>query len=134
MLLKIENLHVKYGNIEALHGINIEVHEGEIISILGANGAGKSTTLLTISGLLAPQKARFLSGRFSAQTESPSDCRRWNCAYSRRSANFWNLVCAGKSEFRCLCLDDQQQLRKNQDWIYELFPILKNDVISLPEP
>ena len=52
MLLQIQNLHVKYGNIEALHGISIDVREGEIVSILGANGAGKSTTLLTISGVL----------------------------------------------------------------------------------
>ena len=43
MLLKIENLRVNYGNVEALHGINLEVEEGEIVTILGANGAGKST-------------------------------------------------------------------------------------------
>ena len=52
MLLKIEDLHVKYGNVEALHGINIEAAEGEIVCILGANGAGKSTTLMSISGLV----------------------------------------------------------------------------------
>ena len=45
MLLKIENLRVNYGNVEALHGVNLEVNEGEIVTILGANGAGKSTTL-----------------------------------------------------------------------------------------
>ncbi|AMD92796.1 ABC transporter ATP-binding protein [Desulfomicrobium orale] len=51
MLLKIENLRVGYGNVEALHGIDLEVNEGEIVTILGANGAGKSTTLNAISGL-----------------------------------------------------------------------------------
>ena len=52
MLLTIENLHVNYGNVEALHGISLEVAEGEIVTILGANGAGKSTTLNAISGLV----------------------------------------------------------------------------------
>ncbi|MDO4767819.1 MAG: ABC transporter ATP-binding protein [Pseudomonadota bacterium] len=51
MLLKIENLRVSYGNVEVLHGIDLEVNEGEIVTILGANGAGKSTTLNAISGL-----------------------------------------------------------------------------------
>ncbi|GAB4504523.1 MAG: ABC transporter ATP-binding protein [Anaerolineales bacterium] len=52
MLLTIENLHVSYGNIKALHGINFEVDEGEIVCVIGANGAGKSTTLRAISRLI----------------------------------------------------------------------------------
>ncbi|KPK17668.1 MAG: branched-chain amino acid ABC transporter ATP-binding protein, partial [Nitrospira bacterium SG8_3] len=52
MLLSVENLRVKYGNIEVLHGVSLEVNQGEIVTILGANGAGKSTTLLSISGLV----------------------------------------------------------------------------------
>ncbi|MDD2465830.1 MAG: ABC transporter ATP-binding protein [Desulfobulbus sp.] len=52
MLLTIENLRVNYGNVEALHGISLQVAEGEIVTILGANGAGKSTTLNAISGLV----------------------------------------------------------------------------------
>ena len=60
MLLDIKNLHVKYGNVEVLHGINIEVDEGEIVTILGANGAGKSTTLLAISGLVKPSEGEIL--------------------------------------------------------------------------
>jgi branched-chain amino acid transport system ATP-binding protein len=54
-VLKVENLHTFYGQIEALKGISIEVHEGEIVTLIGANGAGKSTTLKTISGQLAPK-------------------------------------------------------------------------------
>ncbi|MBI5069581.1 MAG: ABC transporter ATP-binding protein [Deltaproteobacteria bacterium] len=55
-LLEIEGLAVKYGNVEALHGISLRVDQGEIVTILGANGAGKSTTLRTISGLLQPAR------------------------------------------------------------------------------
>ncbi|HWA68190.1 MAG TPA: ABC transporter ATP-binding protein [Mycobacteriales bacterium] len=54
MLLQVEGLRVAYGRIEALHGIDLEVAEGEIVTLLGANGAGKTTTLRTISGLLPP--------------------------------------------------------------------------------
>lgn len=50
-MLKIENLHVNYGNFEALRGITIEINEGEIVALLGGNGAGKTTTINTISGL-----------------------------------------------------------------------------------
>jgi branched-chain amino acid transport system ATP-binding protein len=54
MLLEIENLHVSYGAIKALQGISLTVNEGEIIALIGGNGAGKSTTLNTISGLYRP--------------------------------------------------------------------------------
>ena len=51
-MLKIENLHVNYGGIQALRGISLEVPDGKIVTLIGANGAGKSTTLRTISGLV----------------------------------------------------------------------------------
>ncbi|HEX7538845.1 MAG TPA: ATP-binding cassette domain-containing protein, partial [Syntrophales bacterium] len=52
MLLAVRDLRVKYGNVEVLHGINLAVQEGEIVAILGANGAGKSTTLMAVSGIV----------------------------------------------------------------------------------
>jgi len=56
VLLKVEDLHIFYGSIEALKGISLEVNEGEIVTVLGANGAGKSTLLKAISGLLSIRK------------------------------------------------------------------------------
>jgi branched-chain amino acid transport system ATP-binding protein len=60
MLLQIDDLKVKYGTIEVLHGINLSVREGEVVTILGTNGAGKSTTLLAISGLVKPSGGSIL--------------------------------------------------------------------------
>ncbi len=55
-MLQLKNVYVSYGNIEVLHGINIEVREGEIVTIIGANGAGKSTTLKAITGIVPKKK------------------------------------------------------------------------------
>ena len=57
-LLKIENLHTYYGHVHALKGIQLEVEEGEIVTLIGANGAGKTTTLRTISGLIRPREGQ----------------------------------------------------------------------------
>jgi branched-chain amino acid transport system ATP-binding protein len=63
-MLKLENVHTFYGPIEALKGVDLEVGEGEIVSLIGSNGAGKSTCLMTISGILRPSEGRItLNGR-----------------------------------------------------------------------
>ena len=76
VVLKVDDLHTFYGKIEALKGISLEVNEGEIVTLIGANGAGKSTTLKTISGQLAPQDGHHrVPGRAhrrdAARTRSP---------------------------------------------------------------
>src|SRR5512142_1033729 len=59
-VLEVKGLRVAYGSVEAIHGIDLTVHEGEIVTLLGANGAGKSTTLRTISGLQRPSGGQIL--------------------------------------------------------------------------
>src|SRR5438874_5829989 len=54
-LLQLDNVHTYYGHIHALKGVSLEVNEGEVVTLIGANGAGKSTTLRTISGLARPR-------------------------------------------------------------------------------
>jgi branched-chain amino acid transport system ATP-binding protein len=60
MLLSVRDLHVSYGSIKAVHGVSFEVNEGEIVTLIGANGAGKSTILNTIAGLQAPDQGEIL--------------------------------------------------------------------------
>jgi branched-chain amino acid transport system ATP-binding protein len=57
-LLTVDDLHVYYGNIAAVKGLTLSVKQGEIVTLIGSNGAGKSTTLRTVSGLLRPRRAR----------------------------------------------------------------------------
>ncbi|MBI5056606.1 MAG: ABC transporter ATP-binding protein [Nitrospirae bacterium] len=57
-MLKLESVHTSYGRIEAIKGINLEISRGEIVSLIGSNGAGKSTTLMTISRILSPSKGK----------------------------------------------------------------------------
>ena len=60
MMLELQDLHLSYGGIHALKGVSIQVNEGEIVSLIGANGAGKSTTLRAISGLERAQSGKIL--------------------------------------------------------------------------
>jgi branched-chain amino acid transport system ATP-binding protein len=62
MLLEVENLAVRYGNIQALHGISFQVREGEIVTLIGANGAGKTTTLYSLARLAPPEAPRVTGG------------------------------------------------------------------------
>jgi branched-chain amino acid transport system ATP-binding protein len=126
MLLRVDKLHVKYGTIEVLHGISLEVKQGEIVSILGANGAGKSTTLLTISGLVKPAggsvyfdevpvhklRAHEIVKRGIAQV--PEGRRIFNTLTVQENLSMGAFVCT-----------DSAQVRKTREWVYSLFPILE---------
>lgn len=70
MLLSVENLIVKYGNIQALHGISFDVDEGEIVTLIGANGAGKTTSLYSITRLPPPEAPKVISGEIKYKGES----------------------------------------------------------------
>ncbi|MGH7428712.1 MAG: ATP-binding cassette domain-containing protein, partial [Candidatus Methylomirabilaceae bacterium] len=59
-MLKVEGLHARYGTIHALRGVTLEVKEGQVVCLIGANGAGKSSTLMAISGVLRPDSGRII--------------------------------------------------------------------------
>ena len=128
-MLKIHDLHVSYGPIRALKGINMEVHEGEIVTLIGSNGAGKSTTLSAITGLV---KAQSGSVEFKGQniTNVP--------AYKIVSYGI-SLSPEGREVFPALTVQENLRLgaytRKDKgainasyDRVYELFPRLKERI------
>ena len=92
-LLEVADIHTYYGNIEALKGVSLEVEEGEIVTLIGSNGAGKSTTLRSISGLNAPRKGTIrFDGRDITHTPAPDivpaawrsrSCSRGSSVYTR---------------------------------------------------
>ena len=71
-MLKVENLHVHYGNIHALKGLSIEVEEGEIVSLIGANGAGKTTLLTTIMNQVTPTEGEVTFLGLSTRGKTPA--------------------------------------------------------------
>lgn len=126
MLLEIKNLHVKYGNVEALHGINLEVDEGEIVTILGANGAGKSTTLLAISGLVKPSEGEIIFLGDQLHKLHAHDIVKRGITQSPEGRRvFGTLTVQENMNLGAFVSKDTEQVKKNQEWIYTLFPRLK---------
>ena len=128
-MLKIENLHVSYGPINALKGITLEVNEGEIVTLIGSNGAGKSTTLSAITGLV---KAQSGSINFNARNIT-------NIAPHKIVEQGISLSPEGREVFPALTVHENLRLgaytRKDKgnisaayDRVYELFPRLKERI------
>jgi branched-chain amino acid transport system ATP-binding protein len=126
MLLKIENLHVKYGKVEALHGIDISVEQGEIVTILGANGAGKSTTLMAISGLVKVSEGSILFDGEPLHKLPAHDIVARGVAQAPEGRRvFGTLTVRENLNLGAYTSNDQQKINQNRDWVFELFPRLK---------
>lgn len=126
MLLKIDNLKVKYGNVEALHGINFHVNEGEIVCILGANGAGKSTTLMALSGLVKASEGTITYNGEEINKSRAHDIVKGGIAQVPEGRRvFGTLTVLENLNLGAFTCDDAELSQKTLAWIYELFPILK---------
>jgi branched-chain amino acid transport system ATP-binding protein len=124
-LLKINNLHVAYGKIPAVTDLSFAVNDGQIVALVGANGAGKSTVLKTIVGVVKPISGSiFFSG---------TDITSWSA--DRRVRAGIVLVPEGRQIFTTLSVYENllvgayhrrdEQLRHDFEWVYTLFPVLK---------
>jgi len=124
-LLKLENINTFYGNIQALDNVNIEVQEGEIITLIGANGAGKSTTLMSISGIVPPRSGEiyFLGEPI---TGMPADeivgLGISQVPEGRRILPY--LTVQENLDMGAFLRRDQEGIRKDLEYVFELFPIL----------
>ncbi|MEG2171881.1 MAG: ABC transporter ATP-binding protein [Desulfovibrionaceae bacterium] len=124
-LLELHDLHVKYGNVEALHGINMRVEDGEIVTILGANGAGKSTTLLSISGLVRPSAGEVLfAGEALHLLPSHEVVRRGITQSPEGRRVFGTLSVKENLRLGAFTIDDKDLSARTLRWIYDLFPRL----------
>jgi branched-chain amino acid transport system ATP-binding protein len=132
VLLEIENLKVAYGPIEALHGISLQVAEGEIVTLIGANGAGKSTTLLSLMRLPPPEAPTYLSGRllFDGRDLIPVPphqvVSRLGLALVPEGRRiFGNLTVWENLKIAAYGVSDSRQIGQKAKRIFELFPRLE---------
>jgi branched-chain amino acid transport system ATP-binding protein len=124
-LLKIENLHVRYGHNEVLHGIDLEVREGEIVTLLGANGAGKSTTLMTISGLLRPYRGTIrLAGRDLHRLRAHDVVKAGVAQVPEGRRVFNTLTVAENLNLGAFTSRNQELNRTTRERVFTLFPVL----------
>ncbi len=133
MFLSVENLTVSYGNIKALHGISFEVDEGEIISIIGANGAGKSTTLWAISRLLeveSPSKMTFAGKNLDDFTPDKvvSELGISHVPEGRRL--FDNLTVMENLRLATFSRKDNPEIKRDLDRVFSIFPRLEERIVQ----
>ena len=125
-MLEVENIHAYYGNIHALRGISLHVEKGEIVTLIGANGAGKSTTLKSISKLIQPQ-----SGRIILEGEDITDSPPHELVYKgitmvpEGRGVFAKLSVEENLEMGAFSRSDTQGIKQSFERVYTLFPRLK---------
>ena len=125
-MLKIENLHVSYGGIRALQGVSLEVPDGKIVTLIGANGAGKSTTLRTISGLVKADSGSITYDGQELLGQPINKILEKGIAMVPEGRRvFTNLSVVENLRIGAYLRNDKAQIEKDLEWVYELFPRLK---------
>jgi branched-chain amino acid transport system ATP-binding protein len=124
-LLEVDDIHTAYGTIEALKGISLEVDEGEVVTLIGSNGAGKSTTLRSISGLTPPREG---SIRFDGQEigETPAqEIVRLGISQSPEGRKVFQRMTVRENLDLGAYLRRDDDIESDVDRVFELFPRLK---------
>jgi branched-chain amino acid transport system ATP-binding protein len=128
-LLSLENIHSYYGRIHALQGISLTVEEGEIVTLIGANGAGKSTTLRTISGLIHPKQGKvMLKGEDISHLEPHLIVNAGVGHVPEGRGIFPKLTVKENLEIGAFVVDDQLEVEHRMEYAFELFPRLKERI------
>ncbi len=123
-LLKIEDLKVNYGGIEAVKGISLSVEEGQIVTLIGANGAGKSTTLRTISGLVKPRSGKITFDGQDITGMDPTNIVKTGITMSPEGRRIFPDMTV-KENLRVGAYLRNDDLTEDMNWVYDLFPRLK---------
>jgi len=126
MLLKLDNVKTYYGNIRALKGISMEVAEGEIVCLIGGNGAGKSTTLMTISGVLTPEEGDVIYQGQSIVSLRPDNIVQMGiCQVPEGRMIFPLLTVMENLDLGAYLRKDKDGIKADIDRVFGLFPILR---------
>ena len=124
-LLEVEDIHTYYGNIEALKGISLTVEEGEIVTLIGSNGAGKSTTLRSISGLTPPRQGSIrFDGKEIGET-APQDIVRLGISQSPEGRHCFQRMSVRENLELGAYLRRDDRIESDLERVFELFPRLK---------
>ncbi|MDT2596565.1 ABC transporter ATP-binding protein [Enterococcus dongliensis] len=124
-MLKIENLSVHYGMIQAVKDVSFEVKEGEIVSLIGANGAGKTTILRTISGLNHPSKGTITFEGTQIQKKAPRKIVAQGISQVPEGRHVFSGLTVLENLEMGAYLRKDSEMQKDYEHIYEKFPILK---------
>jgi branched-chain amino acid transport system ATP-binding protein len=125
-MLSLDNLTVSYGAIKALHGISLTVEQGSIVTLIGSNGAGKSTTLRTISGLIKPQAGSISYAGERIEGLAPHKIvARGLCHVPEGRMVFANLSVAENLAMGAYLQRDAAAIRQERDYVFSVFPRLQ---------
>jgi branched-chain amino acid transport system ATP-binding protein len=128
MMLSVKNLKVNYGNIKALHGIDFQIDEGEIVTIIGANGAGKSTTLRAISRMVpvAPESSMTYRGENLLKYPPEKVVSKLGISHVPEGRRlFGNLTVMENLQLACFARKDKDKMAEDFERVFTLFPRLK---------
>jgi len=124
-MLKLNNIATYYGNIQALKGITIEISQGEIITLIGANGAGKSTTLMSICGIVPPRSGEILFMGQPINALQPNEIVALGISQVPEGRRiFPYLTVMENLDMGAFLRSDREAMNADLEYIFELFPIL----------
>jgi branched-chain amino acid transport system ATP-binding protein len=126
VILQVEDIHTFYGSIEALKGISIEVKEGEVVTLIGSNGAGKSTTLRSISGLNAPKTGKIIYDGKEIQGTPAHEVAALGIAQAPEGRRIFPRLTVGENlDMGAFLRSNRQEITRDRERVFELFPRLK---------
>jgi branched-chain amino acid transport system ATP-binding protein len=128
-MLKIRNVETYYGNIRALKGVSLSVAKGEIITLIGANGAGKSTTLMTICGITSARSGEILFQDKPIQSLDPNTIVSLGISQVPEGRRIFPLMTVAENlDMGAFLRKNKTEIAKDMDYVFTLFPILKERI------
>jgi branched-chain amino acid transport system ATP-binding protein len=125
-LLEVIDLHTFYGNIQALKGVSLKVEEGEVVTLIGSNGAGKSTTLRSISGITPPREGSIKFDGTEIGEVPPQEIVQMGISQSPEGRHVFSRMTVRENlDLGAYLRKDRSQIEKDMDRVYGLFPRLK---------